>query len=172
MVNLPDYVLIGHVAHDETPQGPRLGGPVSYAGSAASALGARVGIVTSAQKGEVVLEKLPRSAQVHLIEAPESTVFVNTYVGDVRRQVLKHRATPLSLKDVPQEWRNAAIIHLGPLDDEVDPQLARAFPGSLVAATPQGWMRTWDSEGVIHPKHWERAEELLPYLDETVFGEE
>src|SRR5262249_15914065 len=172
MVISPDYLLIGHVAHDETPQGPRLGGTVSYAGSAASALGAHVGIVTSAQKGEVVLQKLPPSAQVHLIEAPESTVFVNTYVGDVRRQVLKHRAAPLSLKDVPQEWRTAALVHLAPLADEVAPQLARAFPGSLVAATPQGWMRTWDSEGVIHPKHWEHGEQLLPILDVTVFSEE
>ncbi len=168
----PDYLLIGHVAHDETPQGPKLGGTVSYAGSAANALGAKVAIVTSAQQDEVVLKALPKQVEVHLIEAPESTVFVNTYVGDTRRQIIKHRARPLDLNHVPDEWRNAKIVHLGPLDDEIDPALARAFPHSLVAATPQGWMRTWDHEGVIQPKRWEHAAELLPLLNVTVFSEE
>jgi sugar/nucleoside kinase (ribokinase family) len=168
----PDYLLIGHVAHDETPQGPKLGGTVSYAGGGASALGAKVAIVTSAQKDEVVLASLPSQAEVHLIEAPESTVFINTYDGDTRKQVMPHRATPLSIEHIPQEWRNAPIVHLGPLDDEVDPALAREFPNSLVAATPQGWMRTWDENGVIRPKRWSSAEMLLPILGATVFSEE
>jgi sugar/nucleoside kinase (ribokinase family) len=172
MTSPADYLLIGHVAHDETPQGPRLGGTVSYSGCAANALGARVAVVTSAQKGEVVLNSLPEAVQVHLVEAPESTVFVNTYVGDKRRQVLRHRAATLSAADIPAEWREVPIVHLGPLDDEVDPELVNAFPGSLVAATPQGWMRAWDSEGVIHPKQWDQAESLLPRLGVTVFSEE
>lgn len=171
-VKSPDYLLIGHVAHDETPEGPVLGGTVSYAGSAANALGAQVAIVTSAQRGEVVLQSLPQSVQVHLVEAPESTVFVNLYTGNKRKQIIRHRAAPLSLADIPDNWRESPIVHLGPLDDEVDPALARAFSSSLVIATPQGWMRTWDNEGVIHPKPWSRAEELLPILGLTVFSEE
>lgn len=167
-----EYLLIGHIAHDETPQGPKLGGTMSYAGSAANALGARVGIVTSARKYEVVLGSLPQNIQVHLIEARESTVFVNTYVNAKRRQVLKHRAATLSLDDVPESWRRAPVVHLGPLDDEVDPALARAFPGSLVLATPQGWMRTWDAEGLVSAKPWANAEELLPILSATIFSEE
>jgi sugar/nucleoside kinase (ribokinase family) len=168
----PDYLLIGHVAHDETPQGPKLGGTVSYAGAAADALAAQVAIVTSAQKDEVVLADLPRKTQIHLIESPESTVFVNTYVGNTRRQVLRHRAALLSLADVPDAWRETPIVHLAPLDDEVDPQLARAFPNSIRAATPQGWMRGWNAEGVVHPKPWRDAERLLPLLNVTVFSEE
>jgi len=172
MTPTADYLLIGHVAHDETPQGPKLGGTVSYSGSAANALGARVAIVTSAQKDEVVLASLPKAMQIHLIEAPESTVFVNTYVGDKRRQELRQRAATLSFADIPDVWHDVPIVHLGPLDDEVDPNLVDAFPSSLVAATPQGWMRTWDSEGVIHPKRWEQAEQMLPRLGVTVFSVE
>lgn len=145
---------------------------MSYSGSAALALGAQIAIVTSARKDEVVLASLPKQALLHVVEAPESTVFVNTYVGDKRRQVMPQRAKTLSLADVPPQWRSAPLVHLGPLDDEVDPDLARAFPSSLVAATPQGWMRAWDAEGVIHPKPWDRADELLPILDATVFSEE
>ncbi|MEP7285179.1 MAG: PfkB family carbohydrate kinase [Chloroflexota bacterium] len=172
MSQAPDYLLIGHVAHDETPQGPKLGGTVSYAGCTANALGAHVAIVTSARKNEIVLDTLPTSIEVQLLEAPDSTVFVNTYVEGKRKQILRHRATPLTLADIPVAWRNAPIIHLGPLDDEVDPDLARAFPESLVAATPQGWMRTWDAEGVVFPKKWSQAEMLLPLLNVTVFSEE
>jgi len=168
----PEYLLIGHVAHDETPQGPKLGGTVSYAGAAADALGAQVSIVTSAQKDEVVLRALPPRIQVHLIEAPESTVFVNTYVGNVRHQLLLHRAKPLSLADVPHTWRNSPIVHLAPLDDELEPQLAQAFPDSLLAATPQGWMRGWDANGVVRPKPWTDAEAVLPLLNVTIFSEE
>ncbi len=168
----PDYLLIGHVAHDETLQGPKLGGTVSYAGATADALAAHVAIVTSAQKDEVVLAGLPPRTQIHLIEAPESTVFVNTYIGNTRRQILRHRAALLSLADVPAVWRETPIVHLAPLDDEVDPELAHAFPNSLRAATPQGWMRGWNAEGIVHPKPWRDAERLLPLLNVTVFSEE
>src|SRR5258708_29920879 len=33
-------------------------------------------------------------------------------------------------------------------------------------------MGAWDEQGVIHPKAWDRADELLPILDVTVFSEE
>jgi sugar/nucleoside kinase (ribokinase family) len=172
MTPSPDYLLIGHVAHDETPQGPKLGGTVSYAGCAAHALGVQVAIVTSAAQDEIVLKAFPPGIDLHVIEAPESTIFVNIYEGDKRRQIVRGHAQPLSLSDVPEAWRSAPIVHLGPLDDEVDPALARAFPHSLVAAGPQGWMRTWDAEGTVFPKQWEHADALLPILDVTVFSEE
>src|SRR3954453_4290238 len=118
MPPIPNYLLIGHIAHDETPAGPKLGGTVSYSGSAAAALGANVAIVTSARKDEVVLAELPAQAQIHLIEAPYSTVFFNTYIGDVRKEMIRSRAFPLSLADIPAAWRSTAIVQLGPLADE------------------------------------------------------
>ena len=168
----PDYLLVGHIAHDVTPDGPKLGGSVSYTGSAASALGANVAIVTSAKRAEVVLELLPTQVSVCMIEALQSTVFVNTYVGNVRHQVIRSRAAPLKLDDIPADWRRAPIVHLAPLDDEVDPQLAYAFPDAFCVATPQGWMRTWDNAGVVRPKRWADAEKLLPVLDATILSEE
>lgn len=168
----PDYMLIGHVAHDETPKGSKLGGTVSYAGSAADAIGARVAIVTSAHPADPVLPALPKRAQLHLIPATQSTIFVNTYVGDTRRQEIKGRANLLGFADIPEAWRETPVVHLGPLDDEVDPELARAFPHSLVGATPQGWMRAWDEHGVVRAKPWGAAEWLLPILGAAVFSEE
>ena len=42
-----DYLVIGHVAHDLTPEGFRLGGTTAYSALTAQALGLRVGIVTA-----------------------------------------------------------------------------------------------------------------------------
>ncbi len=168
----PDYLLIGHITHDETPHGPRIGGTVSYAGGAALAMGARVAAVSSIRADDPVLPSLPPALQLARVESLTSSVFVNEYIGDKRKQILKSRATPLSLADVPLEWRSAPIIHLCPLTDEVDPALATAFSGALVAATPQGWMRAWDADGVISPKPWAHADQLLPQLSVTVLSEE
>jgi sugar/nucleoside kinase (ribokinase family) len=167
-----DYVVIGHISRDETSDGPKLGGTVSYAGFAASALGARVGVVTSAARDESVLDLFPDAIRVHSVPAVTSTGFVNEYDGDNRRQVLLGRAAPLALAQVPRDWRSAPIIHLGPLADEVDPGLVTAFPGSLVAVTPQGWMRAWDGQGIVYRKAWAEAERVLPAAQVTVFSEE
>ena len=42
-----DYLMIGHITRDITPDGPRLGGTATYSSLMARALGLRVGIVTS-----------------------------------------------------------------------------------------------------------------------------
>ena len=39
-----DYLIIGHITLDLTPDGPRLGGTVTYSALMAQALGLRVGI--------------------------------------------------------------------------------------------------------------------------------
>ncbi len=168
----PEYLLIGHITHDETPQGPRIGGTVSYAGGAALAMGARVAAVSSIRADDPVLPSLPPDLMLERVESPASSVFVNIYEGDTRKQILKSRAMPLTLDSVPAAWRSAPIVHLAPLTDEVDPDLAFAFPGALVAATPQGWMRIWNAEGVIRPKPWADADRLLPQLSVTVLSEE
>jgi hypothetical protein len=61
----PEYLLIGHIAHDETPNGPKLGGTVSYASAAVMAMGADAAIVTSAHPQEEVLSALP-AVRLHI----------------------------------------------------------------------------------------------------------
>jgi sugar/nucleoside kinase (ribokinase family) len=167
----PDYLLIGHITHDETPDGSRLGGTVSYSGGTALAMGQQVAAVTSIRTDDPVLAALPPMTLAR-VETESSSVFANIYQGDMRWQILKSRAATLSLEDVPGNWRHAPIVHLAPLTDEVDPELAFAFPDALVAITPQGWMRAWDNAGVIRPKRWEHAERLLPAVGACILSEE
>ena len=58
---------------------------------------------------------------------------------------------PLTAAAVPLNWLRAPIVLLGPLDREVDYDLAATFSGSFLGLTPQGWLRQWDAEGRVQP---------------------
>ncbi|MFQ3535095.1 MAG: PfkB family carbohydrate kinase [Aggregatilineales bacterium] len=166
------FLLIGHVARDEAPEGARLGGTVAYAGSTMAALGATLYLVTSARLDEPVLAELPDTLSLHLIPAERSTTFINRYEGSLRRQRLLSRAAPLSDAHIPSAWRALPAVCLCPLADEVDPSLLHAFSKALRAATLQGWLRTWDSDGTVSRKAWAQADQVLPLLDFAVLSEE
>jgi len=65
------------------------------------------------------------------------------------------------------------VFALGPLAQEITPELAALFPrrqGALIAATPQGWLRRWDSDGRVWPTPWNTAEQILPLLDVLILS--
>lgn len=154
-----DYLVIGHVAHDLSPTGPRLGGTAAYSALTARALGMRVGVVT-ASGPETSLDVL---SDLLIVSAPssQSTTFENIYSEGGRRQMLHHRAVPLSLENVPESWKRTPIIHLGPIAQEVEAVLPVSFSPSLLGLTPQGWMRAWDESGQVQRADWESAEQAL-----------
>ena len=154
-----DYLVIGHVAHDLTPTGPRLGGTAAYSALTARALGMRVGVVT-ANGPETSLDVLSDILVVSA-SSPQSTTFENIYSEGGRRQVLHHQAVPLSLDNVPDPWKRTSIIHLGPIAQEVGAVLPDSFSPSLLGLTPQGWMRTWDESGHVRRVGWKSAEQAL-----------
>lgn len=164
-----DYLVFGHLSVDLTPEGPRLGGTVSYSSLAACALGLRVGIVTSAGP-EAPLEALS-CVQLVNIPSPRSTTFENIYLpSHERRQILHHQAEPITPEHIPDVWRKAAILHLAPLAQEFPHHLASNVTASVVGLTPQGWMRGWDAEGHVHPIPFENAEEILPNIGAMVIS--
>jgi sugar/nucleoside kinase (ribokinase family) len=165
-----DYLVIGHAAADVTPDGLRLGGTVAYAGLTARALGLRVGIVTSAAE-DAPLAELNGIPIVNVPTAYSST-FENIKTENGRKQILHHRAAPLTLEHIPQVWRSAPIVHLGPLTDEVDPSMAQALSGSLLGVTPQGWMRAWDESGRVFAKPWENSAQVLPHASAVILSVE
>ena len=154
-----DYLLIGHVFVDLTPAGKQLGGTVSYSALTAKAMGLRVGIVTSA--GEDAPLSLLDGIQIFNVPTEHSTVFENVKTEHGRKQTLHHRATSITFEHIPQIWRDASIVHLAPIAQEVDPALAEKFPASWVGVTPQGWMRGWDENGSVFAKAWENSEQVL-----------
>jgi len=165
-----DYLVIGHMTVDQTPQGPRLGGTAAYSALTAKALGLRVGIVT-AWGGEIPLGPL-QSIPMAGFSVEQSTSFENVYTSHGRVQYLRSLAPALDFYHVPEAWRNPAIVHLGPLAQEVSPDLVRYFSASLLGVTPQGWLRAWDAGGRVHPTEWPEASFVLGRAGATVISVE
>ncbi|HEY9078330.1 MAG TPA: PfkB family carbohydrate kinase [Anaerolineaceae bacterium] len=163
-----DYLLIGHITQDLIPAGFRLGGTVSFSSLTALSLGLRVGIVTSCREDLA----FPELDGITVVGAPSeySTTFENIQTTSGRVQYLHHRAANLDLSLVPETWRNAPIVHLGPVDQEVDPNLVRAFPNAIVGLTPQGWLRSWDSKGRVHFSEWPEAPFVLSHASAAVLS--
>ena len=163
-----DYLVIGHLACDLTPSGPRLGGTVAYSGLTAHALGLRVGIVT-AWGDEVPLDALD-GIQVSRVSVPHSTTFENVYTPDGRQQFLHHLAPDLTFDQVPPPWRDASIIHVGPIAGEGKSLADGQFSSSVLGLTPQGWLRTWTKTGRVYPGPWLESASILPKASAAVLS--
>ncbi len=172
MSAIPDYLVIGHVTQDVLPDGSlRAGGTATYAALTAQRLGLRVGVLTSA---EPVLSLFSDQPSICVVRRPakRTTTFQNIYADGFRRQYIRAVAEPLSLTELPDHWRRASIVHLGPVANEVDCELVEAFPGSLLGVTPQGWLRQWDEHGLVSPSVWKDAERVLSAVDVVVLSPE
>ena len=165
-----DYLVIGHITVDLTPQGLRLGGTATYSALMAHALGLRVGIVTS-WGSEIPLGPLDGATVVNL-PSEKSTTFENRVISGKRIQVINHVAHPLGLNIIPEDWMATPIVHLGPVAQEVDPGLVRHFSNSFVGLTPQGWLRTWDQDGRVFPAEWPESAFVMENAGATVISRE
>ena len=165
-----DYLAIGHVAVDRTPAGNQLGGSAAYSALTARALGLRVGIVTSAGS-DAPLQALD-GIQIVTIPAEFSTTFENVKTEHGRKQTLHHQAAALNLEHVPSVWQKTPIVHLAPIAQEVDFQLAGQFPSSQIGVTPQGWMRAWDENGKVQACVWENSGQVLGQVGSVVMSVE
>jgi sugar/nucleoside kinase (ribokinase family) len=134
----------------------------------AQALGLRVGIVT-AWGSEVPLTPLA-GIPVATFPADRSTTFRNQQTPEGRRQHLLHVAPPLDYYLVPEPWRQAPIVHLAPVAQEVEPGITRSFASALVGVTPQGWLRRWDKAGLVSVSEWPEAAFVLQRVGAAVIS--
>ena len=167
-LNPVDYLVIGHISCDLTPDGPRLGGTAAYAGLTARALGLRTGIVT-AWGGEVSLDVL-EGIQVRSTAVEHSTTFENIYTSQGRQQILHHIAPDILYENVPQIWREAPIVHIGPIAGEGKNLVDRGLSSSILGLTPQGWLRTVEDGGYVHKGTWPEALQALSRASAAVFS--
>ena len=167
-VNPPDLLAIGHLTRDLVDDRVVPGGAVTYGALTARALGLTAAIVTSARPDDV--ERIPGVAS-HVLPSPATTTFRNTYRDGRRVQTIEAVAGPIRPHDVPVEWRDAPHVLIGPLADEIDPQVARLFPRSVVVASIQGWLRQWDSDGIVGPRQWD-GRDVLAHVDAAVVSSE
>jgi hypothetical protein len=163
-----DYLIIGHVTRDITPQGDRMGGTASYAGLTAAAYGVAVSLVTSCTPGCDV--SALDGIRIHRVLSGRPTSFENRYTGELRQQWVRSTAEPLGAVHIPQGWFAPAIVHLAPVIGEVKPVLLESFPHSLRCVTLQGWMRRVESGGRVRPALPAEAEAAARGADASVFS--
>jgi sugar/nucleoside kinase (ribokinase family) len=149
----PDYIVVGHCALDVQPDGSFLpGGTVLYGALTAARMGMRVGILTAGDPAAIAAALAPfdGSFAIHILRATATTTFENIPTPAGRKQILHAWAGPIPPDALPAAWRRATILHLGPIADELP---ADAWAEALGAdreqrwtiATPQGWLRRWDT---------------------------
>lgn len=163
-----DYLMIGHLTVDLTAEGPKIGGTAAYSALTARALGLRSGIVTS-WGAEVPLGTLSEIPVLN-IPAEESTTFENIITPAGRLQNIRALASKLDYYQIPEPWRNASIVHLGPVAQEVEPAMVRNFPSALLGITPQGWLRDWDETGLVSTGEWPEASFVLGHSGAAVIS--
>jgi 1D-myo-inositol 3-kinase len=176
-IEAPDFLVIGHATRDLLPNGEwRLGGSVAFAALTASRLGLRAAVVTSGPENvEASLREILPDIAIHCVRSAEATVFENIYTSGRRQQYLRGRAAPLTLEAVPAPWRATPIMLLAPLAGEVDPALAldlRSPRRAVRAATPQGWLRRWDADGLVSARDLGLVEQVLPLLGALILSYE
>jgi len=155
------YLLIGTTTADIVKHGRILGGTVSYAAPIVNLFGHHVRILTSAAQDETLISSLYDVAEIELIPAEHTSTFENIYTDSGRTQIIHHIASKLTPDMLPKQWRESTLVHLAPLVDEVDYQFASQFPDATVLLTPQGYMRQWGDDGIVHFKR---------FLDSDVLG--
>lgn len=167
----PDFLVIGHVTKDLQDDDYTIGGTVTFASLTARNLEQRTAVITRASP-DLSLNPLYQGIEVLRLPSPVTTTFQNLYSADgTRTQFIRAVAGQIKAKDIPPAWREARIVLLGPLADELEGSIAKLFPHSLVGVTPQGWMRRWDGDGRVSPKPWDGAAEALTYARVMVCSE-
>lgn len=164
-----DYLLVGHVCHDITPEGLVPGGTAVYSTLTAQALGCRVAVLTSAGP-DYELDRVLPSVDSYVVPSGQTTTFENLYTPSGRRQNLHAIANRLTADHLPRQWQRAPIVHLGPIANEVDPAIVTRFSNSLVGITPQGWFRRWKDDGRVYADAWQEAAEVLPFAAAVILS--
>jgi sugar/nucleoside kinase (ribokinase family) len=166
-----DLIAIGHVTFDETPSGIRPGGSAYYSALTARRLGLRVGVLTSVSP-DFQLDVFPDGIEVMVVPSPQTTRYRLAESRGARTLTLLSRAADLGAEHLPAAWREAPLVVLGPVANEVDPALAGEFDDASIAVLPQGWMRKRGGGGLMGTQPWEDAEAVLPRAQLLVLSNE
>jgi sugar/nucleoside kinase (ribokinase family) len=167
--NAPDYLMLGHITRDLLPDGAFApGGTALYASLTVERLGRSVGVVSAPAE---LPGGWPADIQMALRPELSAPTFENRYTPQGRVQILHTDAGQITIGDVPESWRGAPIVHLGPVAAEAPEALIDAFPQALLGVTPQGWMRSWGAlPGPVSYKDWRPAPHVLQRIDALVLS--
>ncbi len=171
MQNTKTYLLVGTVTKDLLPNNNfTTGGTVTYSSVVAKELGWQPVIITKA-----ALDFTPPSylADVdwRILPASNTTTFHNEYdeYGN-RCQTIGPVGDSITPEDIPVDCQQASLVHLCPLAQDLYPSVTTVFNNSLLVATPQGWLRQWNTKGIVSLGEWDQSDKILPQLKIVVIS--
>lgn len=183
-----NFLAVGNLTRDTTPDGFSLGGTVSFAAVTSQRLGRRPAILTRAaldgleprepeRPGEpVVTTGLPGTPlagiPVRVMPSPVTTTFTNVYGPQGRTQYVTAVADPVTPDGLPAEWAHPQVVLLGAIARELPPHWSAMFPDSLFGIAPQGLMRSWGADGLVRHGRWEDADLFLRRADAIFLSRE
>jgi hypothetical protein len=141
-----DALVVGHITIDRFDDGREaLGGAALYGGLLYARAGLRTVAVTAGDPDELAdrMGALADELDVLVHPAPVCTTFGISAGGRGRVLRVLERAP-----DIPLVEASARIAHLAPLTGEVGPEWSER--DGLVGITPQGLVRQWGEDGVVH----------------------
>jgi sugar/nucleoside kinase (ribokinase family) len=162
-MSAPDFVAIGHVTLDRFGEVVRPGGAALYAAITAQRLGLSAAILTS-HAPDFPLDEIPPPIEVVTVEAAQTTAFEHRDEAGGRTLRVRGAARPLTVADLPEDWRAAPLVLLAPVLQEVDPALTTAFADAAIGAELQGWLRTVNPGGAVSPGRWPLPNPVLARL--------
>jgi len=145
-------LVIGALARDFIAgrPDPVPGGVVMHAGLALARLGAHVRVVTRVHVDDAPALLAPLKSEgieAHVLPSARTTTYRLDYRGTVDAHELEQASDTIEPEDVPDNWRTADVIQLGPLHRT---DLSPALPGvlrGLVGLDIQGLVREAGPKG-------------------------
>jgi len=164
-----EYLVIGHITEDVIDGGFVNGGTASYSSLTAKAFSLETGVITA---GSSDMTHLPALTGISVNQKPSfaTTTFKNIETPSGRKQYLLKHAEKLTAQDIPDQWLSSGIVHLGPVAQETDEHIMSRFPDAFIGATPQGWMRGWDNDGLVSYSPWTPSAAFLKRVDAVVLS--
>jgi len=170
----PTLLILGHVTRDlfGAASPPRLGGAAAFAARAAALLGIETKLVTVAPDAAPELDELRRLPGLELAVASSDriTTFGHEYVAARRQLSLVERARPLVASDIPEAWRAAEVVYLGPVAGEIDEALLEGLGGAYAIGCIQGWLRDPVPRRLVRPRRLPAGCRVPPSLRAVSFS--
>ena len=142
-----DYCAIGHVCIDLLGKDRQDGGSSLYGAMLASQIHKNVKVVTAVSDSF----DFQKYSQIQWQQQPSqhTTTFELIYEKDQRRLKLQNKAESIKTSVIDDSIKNARVVMLSPVVDEISPEMIGLFTTQWIGLTPQGWFRNVDAQGFV-----------------------
>jgi len=156
-----DLVTVGHFSIDliktkkESRLKPTLGGPPTFVSLAAKKMGIKASVISKVgsdfpnEYREWLINEGIDLSMLRTVRDASTTSYALIYgEGDERQLILKAKAPPIELSDIPESL-SSEVIQVSPIAGEVPYEAIKKLRqhSSLLSLDPQGFLRRFDENG-------------------------